>query len=276
MSRMHAAGWCCSACSDAITVDCCVRGVPTPAGQCECELMGGYEITALTPCECSSTIVSCCLEGTTLALNDCDCRIIGGTVNPTICVPDIDPGDPGCNVCVSIVIQSRGPIPYFWPCLRNQNTNAGPCVSIYGGSICDCPPYYPYCTEIGMCFNYPECVTVTGDCVTCSNGNTNCVLTGTYRYYRLDRNENVGLCPTPGSSTTANTISVCDTSCCENPFLSPLNVTSVNYTVRKCGTFNQVSSGVTSDFYDGSGCSVIDVNTVVSSVTLTSYTCLAC
>ena len=272
MSLMHAAGCCCSACSDAVTINCCIKGDSVPAGECECDLLGGYKITAQTPCECSATIVSCCYEGNTLSLSDCDCKIIGGTSNPPTCDPNPF-SSIGCDVCTQITIKSRPAIPQFFGCLRNSNTNAGPCVSIYGGSICNFPPFYPWGTELGMCWNYPECVTIIGNCITCSNGNTNCGLTGTLTFYEFTKTQYIGPCPASGVTTTTTNQSTCDTACCENPYIVLLTEKVIKTTTKKCGSFNLQSISAHSYNTDGSGCSQIDVNDIFASETLTPYTC---
>ena len=50
-SLAHDANCCCSVCSDAVTILCCLRGQSYPMGECECIEAGGSVVAAGSNCD---------------------------------------------------------------------------------------------------------------------------------------------------------------------------------------------------------------------------------
>lgn len=261
-SLAHDANCCCSVCSDAVTIECCLAGESVATGQCECELLGGYPVTEANPCVCSSTTVSCCYEGNSISLSACDCAIIGGVANPASCIPLVTEG---CNVCVSIEIKKRT-IPVFYSCVvRGDNTGCGG-----ARPACSKPPGY----EFGMCYDYAGCEGVIGECFTCSNG-LNCGLSGSNSYYEMTHSEYVtgGVCPTNQVIYTNNPLYVFGDRCGDTIVNIPIQQVNIYQSLKKCGTFQLKNSGGSSSETKGFPCDAVNVTTNQTYDNSTTYNC---
>lgn len=209
----HNSNCCCSACSDAVTILCCLRGQSYSMGECECEKAGGFVVAEGSNCDgsggdgdggngsCSSTMVDCCYYGESLSLTACDCAIIGGVANPGTCTPIVVDG--GCLMTREIRIRSRT-APYQWPCLsRMDGTGCGgarPTCSSPDGS--------------SMCFG---CCSAIGDCTVCADASIDCGITGTESYYHFTLEDNAIDTGPPGVTMLEDTAMVCSDPCCDGP-----------------------------------------------------------
>lgn len=258
-SLAHDANCCCSACSDAVTVLCCLRGQSYPMGECECEEAGGFVVAEGSNCDgsggdddggngsCSSTMVDCCFNGEFLSLTACDCALIGGVANPATCPPIVEEG--GCLISREIRIRSRT-APYRWGCLSN---NTGNC----GGATPNCakPDGYPGT----MCF--PGCE-VIGDCTVCSGG-LYCIRFGSESYFKFRWEEGGIDTGPPGVSYIEEPGDVCGNPCCDNtPIHYPYRETVITQYYNVCpgailrDTLTEIQS------YSGAGCGSVDGTTL--------------
>ena len=253
-SLAHDADCCCSACNDAIVIDCCVRGSSFPADECECESLGGHEITAETPCEeCTDTIISCCKDGNILEITSCDCQIIGGVINPASCNETV--GD--CPVCTNISIYK-----ILHPVIINCQ------------GLVDCT--YPCETP---CVNYFNCLDVVGDCVHCSPSDpypnayfcsfSYDQLTYNYEIYEYNgtcNNEILDL-----SGPTPYYINACNATGLFN-----LTQLDIQYQTNRCGTYVLQNKQQSILSVENSGCFILDSTVIGDVSTPTTETCESC